>query len=187
MKYLIIGLGNPGDEYINTRHNIGFEVLDSIAKESNASFSLDKLGLITEIKFKGRSLILLKPTTYMNLSGKAVNYWMQKQKIKIENILVITDDINLPLGKLRIKSKGSDGGHNGLKDICQVLNTTKYPRLRFGIGNKYSLGKQSDFVLSSWNEDESEIVKDKVADAKNAVFSFSTIGIERTMNAYNNK
>jgi len=187
MKYLIIGLGNPGDEYINTRHNIGFEVLDSIAKVSNASFLLDKLGLITEIKYKGRNLILLKPTTYMNLSGKAVNYWMQKQKIVIENVLIITDDINLPLGKLRIKSKGSDGGHNGLKNICQVLNTTKYPRLRFGIGRNYSFGKQSDFVLSSWAQDELELIKNKVEEAKNAVFSFSTVGIERTMSAYNNK
>jgi PTH1 family peptidyl-tRNA hydrolase len=186
MKYLIIGLGNPGDEYINTRHNIGFKVLDSIAKVSNTYFSLDKLGLIAEVKYKGRALILLKPNTYMNLSGKAVNYWMQKHKVKIENILVITDDINLPLGKLRIKSKGSDGGHNGMKDIHQVLNTIKYPRLRFGIGNNYSLGNQSDFVLSSWGEHELEVVRDKIEDAKDAVFSFATIGIERTMNSYNN-
>ena len=187
MKYLIVGLGNPGIRYVNTRHNVGFKALDFLANEGNICFEAEKLGLIAKTKFKGRTLILLKPNTYMNLSGKAVNYWIQKEKIKLENILIITDDISLPLGKLRIKSKGSDGGHNGLKNIFETLNTSLYPRLRFGVGNTFQEGKQSDFVLSSWSDAELEIVDKKILTVIKIIYSFCSIGMQQTMNTYNNK
>ncbi len=185
MKHLIVGLGNPGTEYENTRHNIGFKTLDALAKASNVSFSHEKLAYRTTVKHKGRTLVLIKPTTFMNLSGKAVNYWLQKEKINKENLLVITDDLALPLGKLRLKPKGSDGGHNGLKDIQKVLNTNQYARLRFGIGNEFSKGKQVDYVLGEWTTNEQELLPSLIEKAKDIVLSFATIGIQRTMNAFN--
>lgn len=186
-KFLIVGLGNIGEEYANTRHNIGFTVLDTIAKENNIPFSTDRLADIAKIKFKGKTLVLIKPSTYMNLSGKAVNYWMQAEKITLENILVITDDIALPLGTLRMKGKGSDGGHNGLKNIQETLNTTEYARLRFGVGNEFSKGRQVDFVLGKWDTDEEKLIEPRIKIAVEMVQSFANIGLQRTMTAYNNK
>lgn len=186
-KFLIVGLGNIGEEYANTRHNIGFTVLDTIAKENNIPFSTDRLADIAKIKFKGKTLVLIKPSTYMNLSGKAVNYWMQAEKITLENILVITDDIALPLGTLRMKGKGSDGGHNGLKNIQETLNTTEYARLRFGVGNEFSKGRQVDFVLGKWDTDEEKLIEPRIKIAVEMVQAFANIGLQRTMTAYNNK
>jgi PTH1 family peptidyl-tRNA hydrolase len=186
-KFLIVGLGNIGDEYANTRHNIGFMVLDTIAKENNLKFSSNRLADCVEYKFKGKTLILIKPSTYMNLSGKAVNYWLQAEKISIENLLIITDDIALPLGLLRLKGKGSDGGHNGLKNIQETLNTPNYARLRFGVGNEFSKGRQADYVLGKWNVEEEKIVNERIQIAKEMIQGFATIGLQRTMTAYNNK
>lgn len=187
MKYLIVGLGNIGSEYKNTRHNIGFNILDALAKASNVVFKTEKLGDITKVKFKGRTLVCLKPSTYMNLSGKAVNYWMQKEKIPLENVLIITDDLALPFGTLRMKGKGSDGGHNGLKNINLVLNNQKYARLRFGVGAEFSKGKQIDYVLGQWNEEENKTLQERIEQSINFINGFCTIGVEKTMSAYNNK
>ncbi|OFY83629.1 MAG: aminoacyl-tRNA hydrolase [Bacteroidetes bacterium RIFCSPLOWO2_12_FULL_35_15] len=186
-KFLIIGLGNIGEEYSNTRHNIGFMVLDTLAQENNLKFATDRLASVAYYKFKGKTLVLVKPTTYMNLSGKAVNYWLQAEKISKENLLVITDDIALPLGTLRMKGKGSDGGHNGLKSIQETLNTTEYPRLRFGVGSEFSKGRQVDYVLGKWNEEEQKILVPRIKLAIEMIQGFSTIGLQRTMTAYNNK
>ncbi|MGZ4115840.1 MAG: aminoacyl-tRNA hydrolase [Bacteroidia bacterium] len=186
-KFLIVGLGNIGDEYENTRHNIGFTILDAIAKENNLKFVVDRLAAVTEYKFKGKTLILVKPSTYMNLSGKAVNYWLQAEKIPKENLLVITDDLALPFGSLRMKGKGSDGGHNGLKNIQETLNSSEYARLRFGVGNEFSKGKQVDYVLGKWNEQETKNLEPRIKLAVEMVQGFSTIGLQRTMSAYNNK
>ena len=185
MKYLIVGLGNPGIEYQNTRHNVGFKTLDFFSKESNVSFNTAKLAERAVIKHKGRTLILIKPSTFMNLSGKAVNYWMQKEKISIENTLVITDDLSLPYGKLRLKPKGGAGGHNGLKDIGLVLNTNNYARLRFGIGDEYSKGKQIDFVLGEWSQMENDDLPKHLEKAINIIKAFSTVGLQKTMNLFN--
>lgn len=187
MKYLIVGLGNIGSEYENTRHNIGFKTLDAFSKASNVSFSPNKLGDTATIKFKGRTLILLKPSTYMNLSGKAVNYWMQQEKIKQENVLIITDDIALPFGKLRLKGKGSDGGHNGLKNINLVFGNNQYARLRFGIGSEFSSGRQVDYVLGEWNEEENNLLKERLEICSQIIQAFVTIGLDRTMSGFNNK
>ncbi len=187
MKYLIIGLGNPGDKYAETRHNIGFKVVESLAKELGGSFALNKQAEVAEVKFKGRTLILIKPTTYMNLSGKAVNYWMQAEKIQRENIVVITDDLALPFGKLRMKGKGSDGGHNGLKDIQATLNSQEYSRLRFGVGNDFFKGQQVDYVLGEWTEEEKETLSERIDIAKEFVKSYATIGLNMTMTNWNNK
>lgn len=187
MKYLIIGLGNPGAEYENTRHNIGFKVLDKLVSLSNISFSADKLADMAEIKFKGRRLILIKPKTFMNLSGKAVNYWMQKSKVSIDNILVITDDISLPFGVLRLRKKGSNGGHNGLKDIQNILNNVKYPRLRFGVGNDFLKGRQVDYVLGDFTDEDYTTIDDRIDLAIKMIKSFSTNGIDRTMSDFNGK
>ena len=187
MKYLIIGLGNPGDKYAETRHNIGFKVLESLAKELGGSFTLNKQAEVAEVKYKGRTLILIKPTTYMNLSGKAVNYWMQVEKIQRENIVVITDDLALPFGKLRMKGKGSDGGHNGLKDIQATLNSQEYTRLRFGVGNDFFKGQQIDYVLGEWTLEEKETLSERIAIAKEFVKSYVTIGLNMTMTNWNNK
>jgi PTH1 family peptidyl-tRNA hydrolase len=187
MKYLIVGLGNPGEKYADTRHNIGFRVLEAFAKEQNASFAPAKLADLAEVKFKGRTLLLIKPTTFMNLSGKAVNYWLQQEKIPRENLLVVTDDIALPFGKLRMKGKGSDGGHNGLKDIQAVLNTVEYVRLRFGVGNDFHPGRQSDYVLGEWSEEERETLNERIAIATEFIKSFCTIGLQLTMTNWNNK
>ncbi len=187
MKYLIVGLGNPGAKYENTRHNIGFKVVEALAKELEGSFSPDKLADVARVKYKGRLLVLIKPTTYMNLSGKALNYWMQSEKIPVENVLVITDDIALPFGKLRMKGKGSDGGHNGLKDIQQVLNTGNYARLRFGVGNDFHPRQQADYVLGEWKPEEQSGLNERIAVAKEFIKGFSTIGLSMTMSAWNNK
>jgi PTH1 family peptidyl-tRNA hydrolase len=187
VKYLIAGLGNIGPEYKNTRHNIGFQILDALAGASNIVFSDKRYGFVAEYKFKGRTFILLKPTTYMNLSGRAVNYWMQKEKIPLEKTLVLVDDIALPFGTLRLKAKGSPGGHNGLKNISDVLGTNNYPRLRFGIGDDFHQGFQVDYVLSDWSREEEKVLPEKIDACIEIINSFGTIGIERTMNFYNKR
>lgn len=186
-KFLIAGLGNIGEKYKNTRHNIGFKTLDYIAKKEKMLFKTQKLGDLTTFKFKGRTFILLKPNTYMNLSGKAVKYWMTKEKIPLENILIINDDLNLPFGTLRMKPKGSDGGHNGLKDINATLNTQQYARVRFGVGNKFAKGRQSDYVLDKWTNEELKIIPEKLEQIHKAVKLFGTAGIGNTMNTLNTK
>jgi PTH1 family peptidyl-tRNA hydrolase len=187
LKYLITGLGNIGPEYHNTRHNIGFKILDALAEASNISFQDKRYGSITEYKFKGRTLLLLKPSTYVNRSGLAVNYWMKKEKIPLEKLLVIVDDLALPFGSLRLKGKGGDAGHNGLNNIQQVLGTSKYPRLRFGIGNEYNFGQQINYVLGNWCAEEEKILPDRIDVAVSIIQSFSTIGLNHTMNQFNNK
>jgi|LakMenEpi03Aug12_release.lakeMendotaPanAssembly.Ray.scaffolds.fasta_scaffold11514_3 PTH1 family peptidyl-tRNA hydrolase len=186
-KFLIVGLGNIGAEYVNTRHNIGFKVLDYVAQKESITFETAKLGTITEYNIKGRKLILLKPNTYMNLSGKAVQYWMEKENIPKENILVITDDLNLPFGTIRIKAKGSDGGHNGLKNIQLILNTTEYPRFRFGISDEFKKGQQVDYVLGEWHEAEKVKLMERFVIAKEIIESFALAGLNNTMNSFNGK
>jgi len=186
-KYLIVGLGNIGNEYYDTRHNIGFKILDEIAKSNDISFKNEKLGAITNFKFKGRSFILLKPSTYMNLSGKAVKYWLTKEKIPLENILIICDDLNIPFGKVRVKPKGSAGGHNGLKSINEVLNTQQYPRFRFGIGDAFGKGKQVNYVLGKWSDEEGKILPERLEKAVQLVKSFGTAGVANTMSEFNGK
>jgi peptidyl-tRNA hydrolase, PTH1 family len=185
MKYLITGLGNPGLEYESTRHNIGFLVLDKLAADMGISFATKKLGDIAQGRLKNKIVHLLKPSTFMNLSGKAVRYWLQELEIPIENLLVITDDLALPTGKLRIKMKGSDGGHNGLSSIQEILQTQQYPRLRFGISNEYLRGKQVDYVLGNWTDEEWKIVKPQIETASEAVKSFILAGPAITMEKYN--
>ena len=184
-KFLIVGLGNIGPKYHNTRHNIGFRVLDFLAEKEELTFETDKLGDIATYKFKGRSFTLLKPSTFMNLSGKAVNYWMQKERIPISNLLVVTDDLNLNFGTFRLKTKGSDGGHNGLKDIQAQLNTINYPRFRFGISAEFSQGRQVDYVLSDWDDDEESKMKERLEKSVELIKSFGTAGINNTMNTFN--
>lgn len=185
-KYLIVGLGNIGSEYENTRHNIGFKVLDHLAKKKDLNFESNKLGAITHYKFKGRTLILLKPNTYMNLSGKAVRYWMTKEKIPLENLLIITDDINLNFGTIRLKTKGSDGGHNGLKDIQLQLGTQQYARFRFGIGADFAKGRQIEYVLGLWSPEEESKLEERMERAMELINSFATAGVQITMNTFNN-
>ncbi|WP_299253281.1 aminoacyl-tRNA hydrolase [uncultured Cytophaga sp.] len=187
MKYLIIGLGNIGSEYHETRHNIGFMVLDSLAEEKAVSFQLKRHAHVAEIKVKGRTLILVKPTTYMNLSGKAVQYWMQEEKISIENILVITDDLALPFGTLRMRMKGSSGGHNGLSHIEETLSAANYTRLRMGVGSEFSKGQQVDYVLAPFSAEQQKEMPEVLKRAKDAVVGFATIGVERAMNSVNTK
>ena len=187
MKYLIVGLGNPGIKYENTRHNIGFRVLDKLANLSNTFFLNERYADICEITFKGRTLFLLKPNTFMNLSGKALRYWMQKLKIKQENLLVITDDIALPFGVLRLRKKGSAGGHNGLKNIHDVLGNVNYCRLRFGVGNNFVKGYQADYVLSDFSDSEHQIISGRVEIAIKMIQGFATIGVDRTMSDLNGK
>lgn len=186
-KYLIVGLGNIGAEYVNTRHNIGFKILDHFANKESLIFSTVKLGALAESKFKGRTFLLLKPNTYMNLSGKAVQYWMQKENIPLENVLVITDDLNIAFGTIRIKGKGSDGGHNGLKNINLVLNTQEYARFRFGISDEFKKGKQIDYVLGEWNEEERIKLPERLDVASEIIKSFGTAGLNNTMNIFNGK
>jgi PTH1 family peptidyl-tRNA hydrolase len=186
-KFLIAGLGNIGPKYENTRHNIGFKVLDYIAKHENLSWETVKLGDITTLKKKGRTFILLKPSTYMNLSGKAVKYWMDKEKISVENLLVVTDDLNLSFGTFRIKTQGSSGGHNGLKDIQATLGNGKYPRFRFGISDEFSKGRQVDYVLGEWTAAEESELIERLEKAKQAVESYGLAGANNTMNAFNGK
>lgn len=187
MKYLIAGLGNVGEEYQSTRHNIGFKVLDALAEASNITFKDKRYGFVAELKYKSRILILLKPSTYVNLSGRAVNYWLQKEKIPVENLLVISDDLALPFGKLRLKSKGSAGGHNGLESINATLGRQDYARLRFGIGNDFFPGQQVNYVLGEWSEDEKKILPERIDVSQKIILSFSTLGIEHTMNLFNNR
>ena len=186
-KYLIVGLGNIGAEYINTRHNIGFKVVDFFANQEDISFRTEKLGAISEYKIKGRTIILLKPNTYMNLSGKAVKFWMEKENIAKENVLIITDDLNLSFGSIRIKAKGSDGGHNGLKNIQLLLNTTEYPRFRFGISDEFKKGKQIDYVLGEWTDVEKESLQERLKLSSEIIKSFALAGLNETMNTYNGK
>jgi peptidyl-tRNA hydrolase, PTH1 family len=185
LKYLIVGLGNIGDEYKDTRHNIGFAVLDAMAIASGTSFADHRYGSTCRIKHKGRFFILLKPSTYMNLSGNAVNYWLKKEKIPLENLLVIVDDLSLPTGSLRMKPKGSDGGHNGLAHINAVLGTDNYSRIRVGIGNDFRKGGQVDYVLSKWSEEEKNLLKDKIDQACEMIKSFGMIGLDLTMTSFN--
>ncbi len=187
MSILIAGLGNIGAEYSNTRHNIGFKVLDTLAGVSGINFTVRRYGSVAELRHKGKNFILLKPSTYMNLSGKAVNYWLTAGKIEIENLLVVVDDVALPLGTLRMRKQGSDGGHNGLKNISEVLGTDNFGRLRIGIGNGYNPGGQIDYVLGEWSEDQLKELPAIFEKAAEAVKSFGTVGIERTMNLFNTK
>ncbi|MER2999668.1 aminoacyl-tRNA hydrolase [Pontibacter populi] len=187
MKYLIVGLGNIGPEYAKTRHNIGFMVLDHLAKKHDAKFDVSRHSFVTEIKTKGRTFVLVKPTTYMNLSGKAVSHWLNSLKLTPEQMLVITDDLALPFGTLRIRMKGSAGGHNGLKHIEQTLGNNNYPRLRFGVGDAFHKGKQVDYVLSNFSNDEQAELQTLIEKSADAVISFGTIGLERTMNQFNTK
>ena len=186
-KYLIVGLGNIGATYHNTRHNIGFEALDILAAEKELSFEELRYGALTKTRFKGRTLLLLKPSTFMNNSGKAVRYWALKEKIPLENILIITDDLNLPFGTLRLKTKGSDGGHNGLKDIQAQLNTTNYARLRFGIHSEEKGYDTVDFVLGKWSTDEQKALKERCEMMVKMIYSFATQGAQNTMNQFNGK
>ncbi len=184
-KYLIIGLGNIGSEYTETRHNIGFKILDALANDASFSFETAKLGDIGLFKIKGRSVLCLKPSTYMNLSGKALKYWMDKENIPLENILVITDDINLEFGTIRLKTKGSNGGHNGLKDIQNVLQTTNYNRLRFGVGADFGKGRQVEYVLGEWTETEKNALTERYEKTTELIKSFVLAGVARTMNQFN--
>jgi peptidyl-tRNA hydrolase, PTH1 family len=186
-KFLIIGLGNIGAEYVNTRHNIGFKILDFLAQKESLTFETVKLGALAEYKFKGRTFFLLKPNTYMNLSGKAVQYWMEKEKIPLENIMVITDDLNLAFGTIRIRLKGSDGGHNGLKNINVILNTQNYTRFRFGISDEFKKGQQVNYVLGEWDNTEKANLPERLELASEIIKSFGTAGIENTMSNFNGK
>ena len=186
-KFLIVGLGNIGAEYVNTRHNIGFKIIDHFAKKESLSFETVKFGMLAEYKFKGRTFLLLKPNTYMNLSGKAVKFWMDKENILLENILVITDDLNISFGTIRIKPKGSDGGHNGLKNINLLLNSQNYARFRFGISDEFKKGKQVDYVLGDWDESEKIKLPERLEVASEIIKSFGTGGLENTMTTYNGK
>ncbi|MEM5566573.1 aminoacyl-tRNA hydrolase [Psychroserpens sp. AS72] len=186
-KFLIVGLGNIGEKYTNTRHNIGFKILDALAQKEELTFETQKLGDLTTYKLKGRTFILLKPSTYMNLSGKAVQYWLTKEKIPLENLLVITDDLNLPFGNIRVKTKGSDGGHNGLKDIQNTLQSTKYNRFRFGISDEFSKGRQVDYVLGEWTDEENKKLTERLEKSVALIKSFGLAGINNTMNTFNGK
>lgn len=184
-KFLIAGLGNPGDEYAHTRHNIGFDVLEAFALKHGAFFMSKRLADVAEIKWKGKIFICIKPATYMNLSGRAVKYWLDKEKVAVENSLTIVDDIALPLSKLRLRKGGSDAGHNGLRDIQQFLGTIEYPKLRFGVGNDFQKGKQVEYVLGRWNPEEMPVVKIKIEKCIEVIESFATIGIDKTMSMVN--
>jgi PTH1 family peptidyl-tRNA hydrolase len=185
MKFLIVGLGNIGEGYKDTRHNIGFTVLDAMAMASNISFTDKRYGAISRMKYKGRELILLKPSTFMNLSGNAVDYWLKKENIALENMLVIVDDLALPSGSIRMRPKGSDGGHNGLAHISNIMATHEYPRIRIGIGNRFRKGAQIDYVLGAWDPDEKEFMEKRVAIVIDMIKSFVFAGLERTMTAFN--
>ena len=187
MKYLIIGLGNKGEEYTETRHNIGFKVADKIAEAIDTNFKTANFGWLAEGKYKGRKVFVLKPDTYMNLSGNAVKFWMQKENIPLENIMIVTDDLALPFGSLRMRKKGSDAGHNGLKNIQEVLQTQEYARLKFGISSEFDKGKQVDYVLGKWSEEEQEKLPERIEMFSKAALSFVFAGINNAMNTYNGK
>ncbi len=184
-KFLIVGLGNVGSEYAETRHNIGFKILDELANDKGFTFETAKLGDVGTFKLKGRSVLCLKPSTFMNRSGKALKYWMDKEKIPLENLLVVTDDINLGFGTIRLKTKGSDGGHNGLKDIQLFLNSTTYNRFRFGVGDEFGKGRQVDYVLGKWNEEERKALPERLEKASQLICSFVLSGVKITMNQFN--
>lgn len=186
-KFLIVGLGNIGESYKNTRHNIGFSVLDSLAAKSGVQFETKKLGDLAQYQVKGRTFLLLKPSTYMNLSGKAVKYWLEKEKLLPENLFVLTDDLNLPFGTIRIKGNGSSGGHNGLQNIQDALQTQNYARLRFGVGDTFKKGQQVDHVLGEWSADENKLLPERLEKMGEAVTSFGMAGLQNTMNAFNGK
>jgi PTH1 family peptidyl-tRNA hydrolase len=186
-KFLIVGLGNIGPAYANTRHNIGFKIVDELAEEHKTTFETEKLGDVATFKLKGRFFILLKPSTFMNLSGKSVKYWMDKENVAVENILVVTDDVNIDFGTIRLKAKGSAGGHNGLKDIQEKLNTQQYARFRFGVGANYSRGRQVDFVLGEWNKQETSELIERLPTSAKIITSFGTDGLANTMNTFNGK
>lgn len=185
MKYLIVGLGNIGDEYVNTRHNIGFRIVDAFAQKQGVTFADSRYGAVAKCRVKNAELVLLKPSTFMNLSGTAVRYWLQKENIPVENLLVLVDDLALPFGTLRLRSKGSDGGHNGLKNIQACILTQQYARLRFGIGSEFAHGAQVGYVLGQWTEDENRLLPEKLATCSDIIVSFCLQGVERTMNLYN--
>lgn len=187
VKYLIVGLGNVGGKYENTRHNVGFKVADTLAERSATSFSDERYASITHLKHRGRSIVVIKPNTLMNLSGKAVNYWMQKEKIPIDRVLVVTDDLSLPFGKQRLRMKGSDGGHNGLKNINAILGRQDYPRLRIGIGDEFNKGRQVDYVLGEWSADEMKTLPERLEIAADTCLSFVAVGGPLTMSQFNNK
>jgi PTH1 family peptidyl-tRNA hydrolase len=185
MKFLIVGLGNIGAEYDATRHNIGFDVADVFVMKNDGRFSLERHAFVSEVKWKGKTFVVIKPTTYMNLSGKAVKYWMDKEHVLLENVLVVVDDLALPIDSLRLRAGGSDAGHNGLKNIDLMLQTNQYPRLRFGIGDKFPKGRQVDFVLGKWTPSELPIVKEKLLKAVDAIECFASQGIGKAMTLYN--
>jgi PTH1 family peptidyl-tRNA hydrolase len=185
-KFLIAGLGNIGPDYVHTRHNIGFQILDRLAQKKEIDFAPNKLGDTASFRVKGRSVLLLKPSTFMNRSGKAVHYWLEKEKIPREHLLVLTDDINLPFGTLRLKTKGSDGGHNGLADIQQTLQTVNYNRLRFGLGSEFPKGRQVEYVLGKWNEEEDKVLPERLDRCADLIESFVLQGVNITMNTFNN-
>jgi len=187
MKYLIVGLGNIGSEYAHTRHNIGFDTLDALAEASNVVFETKRYGDVAQMRLRGHQLILLKPSTYMNLSGNAVRYWMQQEKIALEQVLIVVDDLALPVGQLRMKPKGSDGGHNGLKSVAECVGSQNYARLRFGVGNEFSKGGQVDFVLGRFDSLDREVVKQSMEKAIEMIKSFCLAGIQQTMNHFNSK
>ena len=187
MKYLIAGLGNIGKEYENTRHNIGFDILDSLAQSSSLEFAEKKLAFVAEYKFRSRILVLIKPTTYVNLSGKAVNYWLQKENIPVSNLLVVSDDLSLPFGMIRLKPSGGDAGHNGLINIIETLGHKDFARLRFGTGDNFLPGRQVEFVLGKWPAEEKKLLDERIKKSIEIIQSFATIGTTFTMNKYNNK
>lgn len=187
MKYLIAGLGNPGPEYDGTRHNIGFHVLDELARMGEVRFASDRYAEVTELRHKGRTFILVKPQTYMNLSGKAVRYWMDKENVPADRVLVITDDLALPFGKIRLRANGSAGGHNGLTNIIEVLGSEDFPRMRFGIGSDFPRGRQSEYVLGKWSDEESKTLPERTEIACKAVLQFGLLGIASTMNNFNKR
>lgn len=186
-KFLIVGLGNIGTEYVNTRHNIGFKILDFFARKEQLEFQDLKLGAVANLKFKGKSFTLLKPNTYMNLSGKAVKFYMDKENIAKENVLIIADDLNLAFGTIRIRAKGSDGGHNGLKNINLILNSQEYPRFRFGISDEFKKGQQIKYVLGEWSDEEKNQMEERLSLASEIIKSFGTAGLENTMTSFNGK
>ncbi|MBE9512219.1 MAG: aminoacyl-tRNA hydrolase [Bacteroidetes bacterium] len=187
MKFLIVGLGNFGDEYQHTRHNIGYTILDAISDLNNITFQDKRYAFRGEYKYKGRTFVLIKPTTYVNLSGKAVNYWLQKEKIPVEKLLVLVDDISLPFGSLRLRPAGGDAGHNGLNNISTILGHNNYARLRFGIGSEFGKGTQVNYVLGKWTNEEDKLLPEMIKNSGKIIQGFVTIGIERTMNLYNKK
>jgi PTH1 family peptidyl-tRNA hydrolase len=187
LKYLVAGLGNVGDEYLNTRHNIGFTILDALAGEAGIKFADRRYGFVAEYHYKARTFILLKPSTYVNLSGKAIRYWLQKESVELTSLLVLVDDLSLPFGTIRLRAKGSHGGHNGLANVIEALGRHDFARLRFGIGGDYPYGMQVEYVLGRWSDEEYQLLSEKIKTCHEIIRGFGTLGIEKTMNAFNNR